>query len=77
MYLCNDLWLERGHNIVEHGPLLSDVPGSKLGLNLSEPDMPVSGPKWRELDIHSSNVSAYACETCPFASLSINRMLLT
>ena len=57
-YLCNDFWLKRGHNIVEHGPLLCDVSGGKLGLSLSEPDMWVSRPEWRELDAYSRNVSA-------------------
>ena len=57
-YLCDNSRLERGHNIVEHGPLLSDVSGSELGLNLSKPDMRVRRPEWRELDAHGSNVSA-------------------
>ena len=57
-YLRNNFLLERGHNVVEHGPLLSDVSGSKLGLNLSKPDMRVRRPEWREFDAHGSNVSA-------------------
>ena len=51
-------WREDTTYVVEHGPLLGDEPGGEMCLNLSKPDIWVSGPEWGKLNAHRSDIRA-------------------
>ena len=45
--------------VVEFRALLGNTPSGELCLHLREPDLWVSGPKGRELDVHRCYVGSY------------------
>ena len=58
------LGCERGDDVVEFSPLVSDSSSGELGLDLREPDLWVGGPKGRKFDVHCCYVGSYQCCHC-------------